>query len=47
MKEYGLDAAALIQYVEKLLDVQLGILEADLAAIRLEPVHSAAKAEAL
>ena len=47
MKEYGLDAAALIQHTEKLLDAQFGISEADLAEIRLEAVHSDAKAEAL
>jgi transketolase len=47
MKEYGLDAAALIQHTEELLDTQFGISEADLAEVRLEPVHSDAKAEAL
>jgi transketolase len=47
MKEYGLDAAALIQHAEKLLDTQFAISEADLAEVRLEPVHSDAKAEAL
>ncbi|MCL4458858.1 MAG: transketolase [Chloroflexi bacterium] len=47
MKKYGLDAMALIRAVEKLLDTTFGITEADLAAIRLESVHSAAKAEAL
>ncbi len=47
MHEYGLDAMALVQQVETLLRIQLGISEADLAAVRLDAVHSAAKAEAL
>jgi len=47
MKEYGLDAAALVRAVETLLHQDLGIGEGDLAAVRLENVHSAAKAEAL
>lgn len=47
MREYGLDALALVKQVEKLLDADLGIGEDDLAAVRLEAVHSAAKAEAL
>ena len=47
MREYGLDALALVQAVERLLGSKLGISEADLAEVRLEAVHSAAKAEAL
>lgn len=47
MKEYGLDAMALIAAIEKLLDTSFGIQESDLAAVYLAPVHSAAKAEAL
>lgn len=47
MKEYGLDAMALIAETEKLLDTNYGIQESDLAAVYLAPVHSAAKAEAL
>ena len=47
MKEYGLDASELIRQVEGLLGRTLGITESDLAAVRLEPVHSLAKAEAL
>ncbi|MCI0397195.1 MAG: transketolase [Chloroflexi bacterium] len=47
MREYGLDALALVQAVERLLGVSLGIGEEDLAAIRLETAHSEAKAEAL
>ncbi|HWQ89123.1 MAG TPA: transketolase C-terminal domain-containing protein [Desulfitobacteriaceae bacterium] len=47
MKEYGLDAMALIAAIEKLLNTSFGIQESDLAAVYLAPVHSAAKAEAL
>jgi transketolase len=47
MKEYGLDAMALIAETEKLLNANFGILESDLAAVYLAPQHSAAKAEAL
>jgi transketolase len=47
MKEYGLDAMALIAETEKLLNTNFGIQESDLAAVYLVPVHSAAKAEAL
>lgn len=47
MKEYGLDASALVRQTEQLLDTRFGITEADLAEVRLEPVHSDAKAEAL
>jgi transketolase len=47
MKEYGLDALALIAETEKLLDTNFEIQESDLAAVYLAPVHSAAKAEAL
>ena len=43
----GLDAAALVRQAEGLLDTRVGISEADLAAVRIEPVHSDAKAEAL
>jgi transketolase len=47
MREYGLDAMALVQKVELLLGRDLKITSADLAAIRLEAVHSEAKVEAL
>ena len=47
MKEYGLDAMALISAIEKLLNTSFGIQESDLAAVYLAPVQSAAKAEAL
>ena len=47
MKEYGLDAPALVRAVERLVGQQLHIGEDDLAQVRLEAVHSDAKAEAL
>lgn len=47
MREYGLDALALVGEVEKLLGASLEISGDDLAAVRLEAVHSDAKAEAL
>lgn len=47
MREYGLDAIALVAEVEKLINQRLGITDNDLAAVRLEAVHSSAKAEAL
>jgi len=47
MREYGLDALALVRQVEKLLNADFGLSENDLAAVRLEAVHSEAKAEAL
>jgi transketolase len=47
MREYGLDALALVQAVERMVGHDLDITETDLQAVRLEAVHSAAKAEAL
>jgi transketolase len=47
MREYELDAISLVHHVERLLGAILGISESDLAAVRLEAVHSQAKAEAL
>lgn len=47
MKKYGLDATALIQAIEGLMGRSFDIGEAELAAVRLTAVHSAAKAEAL
>jgi len=47
MREYGLDAPALVRTVEQLTRADLQIGEDDLAAVRLNPVHSAAKTEAL
>lgn len=47
MKEMGLDAIALVRGVEKFLGTDLNIKESDLEAVRLQDVHSAAKAEAL
>lgn len=47
MKEHGIDALALVQKVEALVGKRLGIGEKDLAEVRLDAVHSAAKEEAL
>ena len=47
MREYGLDALALVHKVENMIGQDLDITEVDLDAVRLEAVHSAAKAEAL
>ena len=47
MREHEIDALALVDRVETLLGEQLNIREDELAAVRLEPVHSEAKAEAL
>ncbi|MDM8558893.1 transketolase C-terminal domain-containing protein [Candidatus Parabeggiatoa sp. HSG14] len=47
MKKYGLDAMALVSAIEKLLKKTTGITENDLQAVRLDEVHSVAKAEAL
>ncbi|HYF92090.1 MAG TPA: transketolase C-terminal domain-containing protein [Symbiobacteriaceae bacterium] len=47
MREYGLDALALVGEVEKLLGAAFNIREGDLQAVRLTAVHSEAKAEAL
>ena len=47
MKEYGLDALALVRAVEDMLSVQLAVSAEDLDAVRIEPVHSAARPEAL
>lgn len=47
MRYYGLDALALVQGVEQLLGQKFGISEQDLDAVRVDAVHSAAKAEAL
>ncbi len=47
MAEYGLDAPALVGGVEELIGRSTGVTEDDLAAVRIEPTHSLAKAEAL
>jgi transketolase len=47
MRKYGLDASALVGAVEELMGEKTGINEAALEAVRLDEVHSAAKAEAL
>lgn len=47
MNYYGLDATALVAGIETLLGQPLGISDDDLAAVRVDAVHSAVKAEAL
>lgn len=47
LKEHRLDAMSLVKAVEGLTGKKLGITEAELDAVRLEAVHSEAKAEAL
>lgn len=47
MKEYGLDATALVAGVEQLLGRPTGVTETELEMVRIGAVHSAAKAEAL
>lgn len=47
MREYGLDAQTLVRVVESLIGRKVGITEAELGAVRIEAVHSLAKAEAL
>lgn len=47
MREYGLDALSLVRAVEKMMGRELKIEERDLQAVRLEPLHGEAKAEAL
>jgi transketolase len=47
MREYGLDALALVRAIEILLGTSYNLTENDLAAVRLEAVHSDSKAEAL
>lgn len=47
MREYGLDAMAVMEAVEKLLGKPLGITENQLAGARLEAMHNDSKAEAL
>jgi transketolase len=47
MREYGLDARALVQRIEELIGQKLGIDDQEIAAVHIEPEHSAAKAEAL
>jgi transketolase len=47
MKEYGLDALALVKEIERVLDAQFGIEEGQLKEAFIAAVHSKAKAEAL
>ena len=47
MKEYGLDATALVRAVEQLTGDSLGLTEDDLRAVRLDPAGGHTKAEDL
>ena len=47
MREHGIDALGLIQAAEQALGTQLNIRSEDIAQVRVEAVHSAAKAEGL
>ncbi|MDR3375689.1 MAG: transketolase C-terminal domain-containing protein [Ancalomicrobiaceae bacterium] len=47
MHYYGLDATALVAGIERLIGTRFGITDADLDAVRIDAVHSVAKAEAL
>ncbi|MCL4562336.1 MAG: transketolase [Chloroflexi bacterium] len=47
MREFELDALALVQQVERFVGEDLHIHESDLQAVRIQPLHSEAKAEAL
>jgi transketolase len=47
MREYGLDALALTRAVEQMVGQPLNIKEDELAAVRLDAVHSDHKVEAL
>ncbi|HHS82288.1 MAG TPA: transketolase [Devosia sp.] len=47
MRYYGLDALALVQGIEKLMGHKLNITEDELDKVRVEAVHSLAKAEGL
>jgi transketolase len=46
-RHFGMDALALVQAVGRLMDRELQVTEADLQEVRLDSVHSNAKAEAL
>ena len=47
MREHGIDALGLIQAAERALGTQLNVRPEDIAQVRVEAVHSEAKAEAL
>ncbi len=47
MRYYGLDAIALVRGIERLMAIETGISAEDLDAVRVDAVHSSAKAEAL
>lgn len=47
MRTHGLDAMALVRQTEKMVGENLNITDADLESVRIDAVHSDAKAEAL
>ena len=47
MREFGFDSEALVRAVESLLGENLDITQSDLQSVRIDAVHTAAKAEAL
>ncbi len=47
MRYYGLDALALVRGIEGLMNIETNIDADDLETVRVDAVHSSAKAEAL
>jgi transketolase len=47
MKEYEIDALTLVKEIEALSGGKFNITEKELDEVRIEPVHSESKAEAL
>ena len=47
MRECGIDAMALVEAAQEMVGIRLGVRAKDLQMVRIEPVHSMAKAEAL
>jgi transketolase len=47
MREHGLDAKAITAAAEQLIGTQLGLVDSDFSTVRIEAVHSNARAEAM
>lgn len=47
MRQYEMDAQALVKAIERLMDVSFNLTEADLASVELEGVHGGSRVEAL
>jgi transketolase len=47
MREHGLDAQAITMAAEQLIGTKLGWVDSDFSAVRIDAVHSSAKAEAM